>query len=153
MSKHEPRSARSFSTTSSAPGPYGGGGPFYKRNDGPWDAVFPQIDAIFGVYMVDPNNTAPVISPISPRPGSMTLDRTPTIRATVRDDSGDLTPSRIRLSVDGKPRSFSYTAGTLDRLTRTLPLAPGRHTVSVSSTDPFGESATRSWSFTIKKRR
>lgn len=95
-------------------------------------------------------NTAPSISTLYPTPSSATRDRTPTIRATVRDDGTELAKSNIRLYVDGKGGAdFTYDAGT-DRLSFTTSrLRYDRHTVKITATDAAGKTGVRSWSFRV----
>jgi subtilisin-like proprotein convertase family protein len=95
----------------------------------------------------------PTIKPISPKPGASTQDRTPTIRATVKDTATDLRKGNIKLFVDGKRKTnFRYSVSR-DTLTYTTsPLAFKRHTVKVVVRDAAGNVAVRSWSFTVKKR-
>ncbi len=100
-----------------------------------------------------PVNAAPVIQPISPKAGSKTADRTPLIKARIRDDSGELRPRNIKLFVDGKKKAFRYVAGNRDLLRATPRLSLGRHTVKVIATDRFGKRAVKSWRFAIVKKR
>ena len=94
-------------------------------------------------------NTAPTVTNIRPAPGSATSDRTPLIQATVRDAQTDLGKANVRVLVDGRARTFSYSAAT-DRATLVPALARGRHTVRVEARDPQGLTAARGWAFTVR---
>ena len=99
------------------------------------------------------DGTAPTINALRPAPGSSTRDRTPTIRAAVRDAASELAASGIRLYVDGAPRAFSYDPDT-DRLSRTTgKLSYGRHSVRVVAEDGAGNAASRAWSFRVVRGR
>lgn len=101
----------------------------------------PQQDAV-----------APTITRPRPAPGSEVRDRTPTVRAVVRDETSELAKSDIELRVDGRTKSFSYDPQT-DRLSRaTKKLAYGRHTVEVEATDGSGNTATERWSVRVVRR-
>ncbi len=60
---------------------------------------------------------APVVNPLSPKPGSTIRDRTPPTSAFVSDSATDLAKGDLRLFVDGQPRSFTYVTAT-DKLIR-----------------------------------
>jgi CSLREA domain-containing protein len=95
----------------------------------------------------------PAITPLTPKPGSKGFKRTVKIQAVVRDNLTDLAKGNIRLFVDGKRKTgFSYDRAT-DRLGFTArKLSFKRHTVRITATDGAGNAATKSWSFTVKKR-
>lgn len=98
------------------------------------------------------DSLAPVVPPASlrPLPGSLTPDRTPTIKALVRDAQTDLKKSNIKLSIDTVPAAFSYNTAT-DRLSATSrSLAPGRHNALIVATDVAGNSLKKPWSFKVK---
>ncbi|MGB3634380.1 MAG: hypothetical protein WA982_10095, partial [Rubrobacteraceae bacterium] len=85
----------------------------------------------------------PTITSLRPATGSAIRDRTPTIRATVRDDRANLAGGDIKLYVDERRRTISYSRAT-DKLTYTSGrLAYGRHTVRIVATDGRNE-ATKS---------
>lgn len=98
-------------------------------------------------------NTAPTFGETAPVRGSRTRDRTPTIRATVRDAQTDLAKRNVRLWVDGRRvERFSYDRAT-DRLAHTAKrLGPGRHTVLIVARDGEGLSRSRLWGFGVRKR-
>ena len=95
----------------------------------------------------------PTISGMSPKAGSAIKDRTPTIKATVRDNRTNLQKGNIRLYVAGKaiPASkFSYNRAT-DLLVYNSPkLSKGKKTVRVVARDAAGNVGARSWVFTIR---
>ncbi len=91
----------------------------------------------------------PTITSLRPAAGSVIRDRTPTIRATVRDDRANLAKRDIKLYMDGQRKTtFSYNRAT-DRLACTSgKLTYGRHTVRILATDGRNEM-TRSWVFRV----
>jgi dipeptidyl aminopeptidase/acylaminoacyl peptidase len=98
-------------------------------------------------------NTAPTITSLRPPPGSSTIDRTPTVAATITDQQTDLAKSNITLVLDDEtiPRtSFSYR-WTTDRMTYTPAddLSLGNHALKVIARDSSGLSTTKRWSFEI----
>jgi thermitase len=102
---------------------------------------------------VAPDKTRPSITALRPVPGSKIRDRTPTIRATVKDERTELVKSNIRLFVDGKARgAFSYNA-VRDRLSYTTnKLSYSRHTVRIVARDAAGNVGAKSWRFTVRRR-
>ena len=101
-----------------------------------------------------PDKAKPTISRLSPRPGAKTFDRTPTIRATIKDNRTNLRKGNIKLYVDGRRKTnFRYSTGT-DRLSYTIRrLAYKRHSVRIVTKDAAGNTAAKSWRFTVKKKR
>lgn len=95
----------------------------------------------------------PTISGMSPKHKSVIKDRTPTIKATVRDNMTNLSKGNIRLYVAGKAipaAKFSYSAAT-DRLVYNSPkLSKGKKTVKIVATDTAKNVGVRSWFFTIR---
>jgi hypothetical protein len=88
---------------------------------------------------------------LKPILGSTTRDRTPTIRATVRDSRTDLVKANVKLFVDGVPKTaFSYNV-TTDRLAFTpkSKLSFGKHRVKVETQDAAGNLMAKAWSFRI----
>ncbi|CAN5528472.1 hypothetical protein BH24ACT20_BH24ACT20_02690 [soil metagenome] len=96
----------------------------------------------------------PTVTPLTPKPGSKTRDTTPTIRAKVTDKATNLAKSNIRLFVDGKRKAnFAYNRST-DRLTyKAGRLSFKRHTVRIVARDAADNVASKTWRFTVKKRR
>jgi PKD repeat protein len=98
-----------------------------------------------------PDTTAPAITDLTPAPGSSTVNRQPTIAATVKDDRTTLTTEDLVLYVDGvQVKGFTYdaTAGRL-AYTPAKRLATSEHSVRVLAVDQAGNAATRTWSFTV----
>ena len=114
----------------------------YVASDG-----FDLSNAATVTIRVGTRNTAPTITGLRPAPSSSTRDRSPTIGATVRDDT-ELSRANVKLHVDGRAKSFAYSQAT-DRLV----YAPGRlrygeHTAKLVVTD--GELTTvRAWRFRV----
>ncbi len=98
----------------------------------------------------DPDNERPEITQRSPKRG--TRDRTPTIRATVRDAESNLSAEDVELRVDGERVEARYNAET-DRLSYTPreALARGKHEVEIVATDSEGASSTRTWTFKVRR--
>ena len=95
-------------------------------------------------------NTAPRITAVRPVPNSKTKDRTPTIKATVRDGQTNLAKSNITLRVDGRRiANFRYNQAT-DKLTYTSRrLSFRKHRVEIVAKDGQGLSARKLWRFTV----
>lgn len=95
----------------------------------------------------------PSIGRLSPRPGAKTFDRTPTIRATVKDNATNLRKGNIKLYVDGRRKTnFLYNARRDKLVYKSSRLSYKRHTVKIVAKDAAGNVAKRSWRFTVKKR-
>jgi len=119
------------------------------------------------------DNSGPVITEREPEMG-VVINGTPPLRfeATVLDEGSGVKPDSVRLLIDRngvarKPTTsrvandapgFSYDVltGTLEYTTseataagRVDQLADGRHTVTVTASDWRGNTASRSWSFTV----
>jgi hypothetical protein len=89
---------------------------------------------------------------LRPVPGSSTRDRTPTIRATVRDARTDLAKRNIRVYVDGRRKTTFFYDRATDRLRYTSGrLSFGRHTVKVLAVDSAGLREVRSWRFRVTR--
>jgi len=81
------------------------------------------------------------------------VNRQAEIGATVTDDGGALTGACFALYVDGTEVSgFTYDPVT-GRLRYTPPkrLAFATHTVRLLATDGAGNTASRTWSFTVRR--
>lgn len=108
----------------------------------------PDYDQLFKIWLV---NKAPKITDVKPKPDSKIENRTPTIRARVRDSVTDLRKRDIRLFLDGnRKRAFDYDS-VLDRLAFEpgRNLSYGNHRVRIKATDEHGQSTVRKWSFKI----
>ena len=65
------------------------------------------------------------------------------------DDETNLQTSDVRLYVDGRFKTFSYSSAT-DKLThKSARLKPGSHTVKVVAKDDGGLTTTKSWNFKV----
>ena len=98
-----------------------------------------------------PDSTQPTVASVKPSPS--TRDRTPALTATVRDDRAELSRASISFSLDGQQRdTFSYDAGT-DRLSYDSGrLSLGKHTATITATDPAGNIATWTWTLKVVRR-
>ncbi len=98
------------------------------------------------------DTTKPAISSVSPAANSTTRDRTPTVKATVRDGQSNLLKSNIKLYVDGKTvTTFSYSPST-DRLSYTTQrLSYATHTAKIVATDAAGNAATKTWRYRVAR--
>lgn len=94
-------------------------------------------------------NTAPSTTGVRPTPGSRLGDRTPTIRAVVRDTQTDLAHPDIKLYLDGRVKPFSYSQATNRLSYATGRLSFGKHTVRIVARDDVGLSRTGSWRFRV----
>ncbi|HET7272799.1 MAG TPA: S8 family peptidase, partial [Rubrobacter sp.] len=101
---------------------------------------------------VAPDTTDPRIANVRPVPGSKTRDRTPATAATVQDNRSELMKSDIRLFIDGREKtSFSYDQ-VVDRLSYTTSrLSYARHTIKIVADDDAGNTAIKSWRFTVRR--
>ncbi len=98
------------------------------------------------------DQTPPVITINSPYHGTATDDRTPTIQASYSDPAGIDTTS-ISLVVDGSDKT-SYATITDTQITYipTIPMEyDADHTVILTVDDLKGNSATKTWTFTIRE--
>jgi Tol biopolymer transport system component len=96
-------------------------------------------------------NTAPSITGMRPR--SKTRDVTPRITATIVDAQDDLTQADVKLSVDGRARSFVYSQATDTLVHDSRRLSPGRHVATIEVTDSSDAEGTQSWSFKVVECR
>ncbi|MGB3681952.1 MAG: malectin domain-containing carbohydrate-binding protein [Rubrobacteraceae bacterium] len=95
----------------------------------------------------------PYIRDISPRHRSTTRDRTPTIRATVRDDMTNLSKNNIKLYVAGSRISstkYTYRRNTDRLIYRSARLSKGRKNVKIVATDAAGNVERKAWYFKIR---
>ncbi|MGH3090362.1 MAG: hypothetical protein ACRDSJ_24010 [Rubrobacteraceae bacterium] len=100
-----------------------------------------EFSAPVAVAVVD--STKPTITPISPKPNSKSFSRT----------QGEPAKGDIKLFLDGRARSFAYDPSN-DRLSFTATnLSFEKHTIKIVATDAAGNATTRSWSFTVKKKK
>lgn len=116
-----------------------------------WDGRTDPTPVVFR-WTVDMRK--PVIKPSSPKAGAAVRDRTPAIRAVVRDGQADLVRKNVLLYLGGKKvRSFTYDRAS-DRLAFTpkKPLGYGRHTVRVVAKDSAGNTAVKRWSFSVERK-
>ena len=98
-------------------------------------------------------DTPPTVTNQRPAPGSRVRDRTPTISATVSDNT-ELSQDNIKLYVDGQLKAFSYDA-TTDKLTYVSSRlrADSRHQVKVEATDDAGNQTISTWNFRVARRQ
>ena len=97
--------------------------------------------------------TDPTVTRLRPAPGAEIRDRTPTIKATVRDETTELSRPDVKLYIDGAKKAFSYDEAT-DRLTRTTGrLSYGGHRVRIVATDAAGNAAEGTWTFRVIRGR
>ncbi|QCW52279.2 PKD domain-containing protein [Nocardioides dongxiaopingii] len=92
----------------------------------------------------------PVVKNLGPR--GTTRDRTPTVRAVVRDQGSELARRHLTLRIDGKKVGVRYDART-DRMTWTSgrAMSIGRHTVRLVVVDAVGNRTTKTWRFTVRR--
>ncbi len=92
----------------------------------------------------------PVVRATGPK--GVTRDRTPTIRAVVRDAGSQLARRHVTLRVDGRTVKVRYDART-DRMTWTpgRPMSAGRHTVRLVAVDPVGNRTVTTWRFRVRR--
>jgi PKD repeat protein len=118
-----------------------------------------QVRAVDGAGNADPtpavrrwtvDTDGPVIRGASP--SGTSRDRTPTIRATVRDRHSSVRRRDLVLRIDGRlVPGLRYAGG--DRVTWTprRPLSPGVHTVRLVATDSAGNRSVKTWRFTLRR--
>lgn len=116
----------------------------------PWDTL-PSVPYFEAEKQQAADSTIPLITPVSPKPGATTPDRTPAIRARVTDHPYELSRDDIKLYVAGKlipTASTRYSDGTLSYTPRRL--AIGKKTVKVVVADHAGNTTQRAWAFSIR---
>ncbi|QIN80711.1 multicopper oxidase domain-containing protein [Rubrobacter marinus] len=99
-----------------------------------------------------PANTAPVVTPLTPRPNSTIRGLRPTIAAVMRDAETDLAKANIKLWIDGR-RVLGFTyARSSNRLAYRppRPMRAGLHAVRITANDGRGRSTTKTWRFRIR---
>ena len=98
----------------------------------------------------DADDTEPTVSNVKPR--GKIRDKTPAIRAKIRDGESELTKGSVKLFVDGKRiKRFSYKQDT-DRLSHTTKrLSKGQHRVRIVAVDKSGNKANKRWKFRITR--
>ena len=98
-------------------------------------------------------NSKPAITKVKPK-GEI-KDRTPAIKATVRDAQTDLLKRNVKLFVDGKRiTKFSYDRAT-DRLAFTpkRKMSIGKHTLKIVARDAHGAKAVKKWDCRLIRTR
>lgn len=90
----------------------------------------------------------PVIRSVQPGDNEITDDTTPTIGATYTSGNVEIDLNSIKLLVDGEEVEATKLATNVSYTPKT-PMAPGVHDVSLTIKNAKGETASRSWSFTI----
>ena len=92
----------------------------------------------------------PAIWGVNPR-GEI-RDKTPTIRATIRDRDSELKKANIKLYLDGRQiKRFAYNQDR-DRLSRTTGrLSKGMHWVKIVAVDKSGNRAVKLWKFRVTR--
>ncbi len=84
-----------------------------------------------------------------PNESSRLRDRTPRIKAIVRDIQNDLARPDLKLYVDGRAKSFSYNRSTNRLAYTTGRLSFGRHAARIVVRDEMGLARTSSWRFEV----
>ena len=97
------------------------------------------------------DRTGPRIARVRPLRG--TADRTPTVRATVRDRASGVRKRDLVLTLDGRRVTGVRWDGDrgLLRWTPRRRLAPGRHVVRLVAKDVSGNRSVRTWRFTVRR--
>ncbi len=90
----------------------------------------------------------PTISIVSPADGSKITDRTPTIKATY-SDTGGIDTSSVKLTFNDDVTSNAIITATTVTYVPSNPLSYSTHTVTLEVADNLGNTATKTWSFTI----
>lgn len=119
------------------------------------DASAIYLDDLRAVYSdTGEDLIGPVVSELTPEPGSIVSQSMPTIGGTVRDNPGGsgVAADSIRLLINGVQVPASYDAETGQvRYTPTMPLPDGEHRVWLEATDNAGNPAQPfgDWRFII----
>lgn len=113
-------------------------------------------DNVYGYGLVDAakattgsvDNVPPTISSITPTDGSAINTVAPTISATVSDASG-INSNSIYMQLDGVEVTSNYDSATGLVSCPTTILSQDSHTVSLTVADTRGNTATKTWTFTV----
>jgi hypothetical protein len=108
-----------------------------------------QVGQDAQLVFLELDDTPPVISQLTPQPGSLLATATPTISAAFADDLSGVDPSTIRLTLDGTDQTAkaAVTAAALTFIPA-APLPDGSHAVALDVRDAAGNPAHQAWSFT-----
>jgi hypothetical protein len=119
-----------------------------------------QVRAVDGAGNADPtpavrrwtvDTDGPVVR--GTRPAGSLHDRTPTVRATVRDRHTLVRRSGLVLRIDGRVVDgvrYDASGGRLAWTPRRA-LAPGRHVVRLVATDALGNRSVTTWRFRVRR--
>jgi uncharacterized protein len=102
-------------------------------------------------FSLTEDNTKPEITGL--RPAGKTSDRTPAVRAVVRDAGGELAKNHVKLYLDGKQvstASYDQESGKLRYVSGKVGF--GKHTAKVVATDLGENTATEKWSFKVARK-
>jgi hypothetical protein len=105
----------------------------------------------FTLNVAGPANEVPTITNVRPVAGSRIHDRTPKVKALVRDSATDLAKSNIKLFIDdARKRKFSYNSATDKLVFQSKRLSFGRHEVMIRAQDAEPLEVVKTWSFRIR---
>ena len=118
----------------------------------------PRYECVSPPHQIPPPDLAynqkPYVIRVNPDRGCQITDTTPTVRATVGDDTANLRKRNIRFFFDGeRKRTYDYSRST-DGLVyvRAKPVALGKHTVKIVARDHSGDTIkkrTKRWTFEV----
>lgn len=96
----------------------------------------------------------PRVGKVAPRARSRTRDRTPLVKAVLRDEvlpgvAGTVRAGDVRLLVDRRRRPFTLDGSRL--AWQAGRLSPGSHTVKLVVADEAGNRTRKSWWFTVRR--
>jgi len=110
-----------------------------------------NTDATPAAHAWTVDTVRPRVFPKAPSSRIATRDRTPLVKAVVRDAASNLVKPNIRLFVDGKKAArFSYNPTTDVLRATTGRLKVGKHSVKVVAKDAAGNRAAKTWSFKVR---
>jgi len=117
-----------------------------------WMTAYALISLMGNSWPED--NTAPVISGLSPSSGGSTDDTSPAISASLTDATSAIDTSSVFIKLDGTNVSSASTITSPDVTSATISYTPsglstGTHTVQVGVSDKRGNQASKSWSFYV----